>query len=42
MKHLNAATQLIPFPESRNDHPTNGLARPLQLTPEVTIVFPIA
>ena len=26
MKHWNAATHLIPFSESRNDHPTNGLA----------------
>jgi predicted restriction endonuclease len=26
MKHWNAAAHLIPFSESRNDHPTNGLA----------------
>ena len=26
MMHWNAATHLIPFSESRNDHPTNGLA----------------
>jgi len=26
MTHLNTATHLIPFSESRNDHPTNGLA----------------
>ena len=26
MKNLNTAAHLIPFSESRNDHPTNGLA----------------
>ena len=26
MMHWNAATHLIPFSASRNDHPTNGLA----------------
>ncbi len=26
MTHLNTATHLIPFSESRNNHPTNGLA----------------